>query len=630
MIINFENLTKSFGAVTILSDISGRIEENGKIGLVGINGCGKTTFLNIISGIYGYDSGILEKNGSVEAGYLKQNDSFEDGGTIISEMQNVFADLYKVKEEMDNIQKELIHAKDAQFNHLSSQYNKLLSLYEANEGYITDVKIANILNNMGFESFPQDTPVAVLSGGEKTRLALSKLLLREPSLLILDEPTNHLDFKTITWLENYLKTYKGALLLVSHDRYFLNALCTDIWEIDNKKLIKYKGNYENYVVLKRENYEKTLKEYYIQKEEIEDLKDFVARNMARASTSSRAKSRQKQLDKMEIIEKPKGPRRPAKFAFNFERNPVSDVLHASGLSVSFEEGEQLFHDVDFDMMRGDKIALIGENGIGKTTFLKLLLKLAPKDAGKVEWGRNTDISYFEQGDIDLNKNKSILDELWDRFPRETELAIRSVLGNVQITGENVYKKISALSGGERARLKFAILILSCGNVLLMDEPTNHLDLDTKEALDTALVNYEGTLLVISHDRYLLNKFPTKIAVMHSDHIKVYNGKYDDYLAQAAKEKSSLSSPVKPKEKKAAKSESYRSKRDRSLKAARDKEIKDTETHIAELEDKIARLEGEISGPALSEDYVLLNEKCTELEALKQELEIFIEKWTGLC
>lgn len=638
MILSLEQVTKSYGANLILDNITAKIEDHDRIGLIGYNGTGKSTLLNLLSGDLQVDDGEIARSAAT-IGFLRQNSGLDTNGTIQSEMLRVFAALLELEQTMRNVEHKIANTEPGtdQYHQLTADYAHLQGVFEREEGYHIHVKIETILNGMGFAGVDRQTPVAVLSGGEKTRLALCKLLLENPTLLMLDEPTNHLDFQTLNWLEDYLQSYKGAILVVSHDRYFLDKLCTSIWEIDRHELSCYPGNYSKYVLLKEEKLERQRKEYEIQQTEIADLKNFVARNMVRASTSARAKSKQKQLDRMEPVKKPQPPPKPAKIHFAYSREPVKDVLHVEHLTLAVGENEerrQLCKDVSFDMLRGEKIALIGANGVGKSSFLKAIQKLIPTERGQIDWGKNCDISYFEQEDFALHSEKTVLNELWDRFPREFEHTIRTVLGNVQLTGENVHKKVGDLSGGERAKLKFAILLLKCGNVLLMDEPTNHLDLSTKEVLDEALCDYTGTLLVISHDRYLLNRFPTKIVEMHPDGFVAYKGNYDQYMAQ--KENASARTitataaekkdPIEPK----SDNPYHRSKQQRSEEAARKRRINQLETQIETLENTITRLEEEIASPAIAGDYTELQQRCDELEQTRTKLDDTLNEWSLLC
>lgn len=632
MIISFEQISKSYGANLILDEVSAKIEDNDRIGLIGVNGAGKSTLLSILRGELEADSGVISRSSTARTGFLRQNGGLQTGGTIWNEMDGVFLPLHEMEREMRELEKQISELREAHelYSDLAARYSSLQAAFEHAEGYLTGVKINTVLNGMGFAGFDRETPVDVLSGGEKTRLAICKLLLERPELLILDEPTNHLDFKTLGWLEEYLQGYRGALLVVSHDRYFLDKICTSVWDLEFRKLHAYTGNYSSYVMQKTERVERQWKEYNIQQAEIADLKDFVARNLVRASTTARAQSKRRTLEKMQLVERPKPPPQPAKLRFEFKREPVKDVLHVNDLTLHVGEGTErkaILNGVGFDMMRGEKIALIGSNGVGKSTFLKAIQNLAEADAGEIEWGKNTEISYFEQEDFALDSQKTALDELWDRFPREYEHRIRTVLGNVGLTGENVYKKVGELSGGERAKLKFAVLVLSCGNVLIMDEPTNHLDLAAKEVLDEALGSYEGTLLVVSHDRYLLNRFPTKIAEMFGDRIELYDGGYDAYMA-----KKSPANPPPPKEKSAENpgGEYYRSKKQRSDETRQKRRVEALESEIEQLEREIFRLENDVSDPGIAADYVLLQEKCLKLEDCRATLGARISEWAEVC
>ena len=630
MIISLENIEKSYGASPVLQGVSARIEDTDRIGLIGRNGAGKTTLLNILYGDLEPDGGTISRADKT-FGFLRQNSGLSSGNTILEEMRSVFAPLLEAEQELRLLEQRIAKtpAQDASYPELTARYAHLQGLFEQRDGYLIDVKIRTILSGMGFADTDPETPVEVLSGGEKTRLAICKLLLEQPELLILDEPTNHLDFRTLNWLEDYLLSYKGALLVVSHDRYFLDKLCSSIWEVECHELSIYPGNYSRYVLLKEERVERRQKEWEIQQRQIEEMEEFIARNIVRASTTARAQSRRKTLEKMERVERPRPPARPPKLRFTYRREPVKDVLQVENLSLCVGEGMErrtLCSGVELQVTRGEKIALVGANGIGKTTFLTALVGQTAPQSGSIEWGVNTEVSYFEQEEFGLHSSKSALDELWDRFPQKTELELRSVLGNMGLTGESVYKKVGELSGGERAKLKFAILTLRCGNVLVMDEPTNHLDLASKEALDKALQDYTGTLLVVSHDRYLLNKFPDKIAEMHADGIRIYKGNYDSYLASKSAQPSEdrRQQPEKP-----ARESSYRGKRQRSQDAARRREISLLEQEIESLEEEIARLEGEIANPEVTADYLLLQQTCDALEESRTAHDDALSRWSYL-
>ena len=636
MIASLEKIKLSFDNKTfILDGVTAQVHEESRIGLIGPNGAGKTTLLGILCGDIEADAGKVSRAAGKRIGILAQDSGLSGENSIAAEMEGVFDHLREMEGEMRALEAEIARTppEDPRYRELEERYARLQVDFESQEGYHTGVKIATVLNGMGFGGVDRQTPVGVLSGGERTRLAICKLLLEKPDLLILDEPTNHLDFKTLLWLEEYLTGYKGALLIVSHDRYFLDRLTTTIWELAQSELVAYNGNYSAYLLQKEEREDFLRKEYEAGQKEIAEMKDFVARNMARASTTSRAKSRQKALERLEEgLEKPKPPPKPPSIRFEKSRDPVSDLLTIENLSLSVGEGEgekQLTTGLNLEVKRGEKLALIGANGVGKTSLLRALTGQLPYE-GEIRWGRNCDLCYFHQGEDGFDARKTALDELWDAYPRAYEHTVRTTLGRVGLTGENVFKPVGVLSGGERARLKFAKLMLSRGNVLLLDEPTNHLDLASKEAVDKALTGYEGSLLVVSHDRYLLNKFPDKILEMHPDGLRVYKGRYEEYLAQKQAETPAASPEKKPEKEKPPGAGSYhRTKKQRSEQAAHKRKTQELEGKIALLESEIAQLEGEIASPELASDYQLLQEKCAALEEKRAELDACLEEWSGL-
>jgi len=634
MIATLENISFSFDNKTfILSGVCARVHKSSRVGLVGANGAGKTTLLNIICGDLEPDSGVLALAKSCSIGILRQDSGLSGQGSIISEMHSVFEHLHEMERAMRRLEAEIATTppEDPRYGELETRYAELQTGFEAREGYHTQVKIATVLSGMGFGGVDPDTAVGVLSGGERTRLALCKLLLQTPDLLILDEPTNHLDFKTLLWLEDYLAGYKGALLIVSHDRYFLDALCNTIWELHRSELAAYSGNYSDYLLQKDEREAFLRQQYEAGQQEIAEMKDFVARNIVRASTTNRAKSRQKALERLEEnLQKPTPPPKPPIIRFQKSRDPVNDVLTVEDLSLSVGEGtgeKQLISGLSLEVKRGEKLALIGANGVGKTSFLRALMGELSYD-GEVRWGRNCDICYFDQGDRGLDERKTALDELWDAYPREYEHTVRTALGRVGLSGESALGLVCTLSGGERARLKFAKLMLSRGNVLLLDEPTNHLDLGSKEAVDKALTEFDGTLLVVSHDRYLLDKFPDKILEMHPGGVRVYQGKYAQYIAQKRAE--TPAPPENRPEKKTEPGGSYhRTKKQRSEQAAQRRMLAELEAKINLLEAEITQLEEEVGSPELASDYLLLQEKCELLELKRAELEDCLERWSEI-
>ena len=534
MLLNVEHLYKYFNGQALLKDINFTVEDREAVGLIGINGCGKSTLLNIITGSEGYDKtpeglGSVNIAGKASIGFLRQNSGLNSELTIGEEMKNAFAPLLETLDKMKVLEKKMADGRD--IDSISHEYAELSSYFEARDGYRIDVKIKQVLNGMGFGSTPTDRVISTLSGGEKTRLALAKLLLEEPNLLILDEPTNHLDFETLMWLEDYLKGYKGAIIIVSHDRYFLNKVCTRICEIEQGRLTSYQGDYSSYLVQKKMNSERQLKEYEAQQKEIAKLEDYVAKNLVRASTSKMAKSRQHMLDRIERIDKPLMYTKPPKIKLEYDIEPTKDIVRVVDCPLVVGEGadkKELIKSLTMNVRRGEHVAIIGANGIGKTSILKLIQGIIPHEGGNISWGGNVKISYFEQEHAILDPRKTVLEEIMDRYPRLSEQQARSVLGAVLLTGENVFKPISVLSGGERAKLCFAIMALNRGNVLVLDEPTNHLDLNTKEVLEDALAEFGGTIILVSHDRYLLNKVASRIIEIKHDEVNSYEGNFDAY------------------------------------------------------------------------------------------------------
>lgn len=642
MLLNVEHLYKYFNGQALLKDINFTVEDREAVGLIGINGCGKSTLLNIITGREGYDKtpeglGSVNIAGKASIGFLRQNSGLNSELTIGEEMKNAFAPLLETLDKMKVLEKKMADGGD--IDSISHEYAELSSYFEARDGYRIDVKIKQVLNGMGFGSTPTDRVISTLSGGEKTRLALAKLLLEEPNLLILDEPTNHLDFETLMWLEDYLKGYKGAIIIVSHDRYFLNKVCTRICEIEQGRLTSYRGDYSSYLVQKKMNSERQLKEYEAQQKEIAKLEDYVAKNLVRASTSKMAKSRQHMLDRIERIDKPLMYSKPPKIKLEYDIEPTKDIVRVVDCPLVVGEGadkKELIKSLTMNVRRGEHVAIIGANGIGKTSILKLIQGIIPHEGGNISWGGNVKISYFEQEHAILDLHKTVLEEIMDRYPRLSEQQARSVLGAVLLTGENVFKPISVLSGGERAKLCFAIMALNRGNVLVLDEPTNHLDLSTKEVLEDALAEFGGTIILVSHDRYLLNKVASRIIEIKHDEVNSYDGNFDAYseAVNAARQlKMQSEAEIKRAEEEKAykenKAKQYRSKEQRAADAQKRNRIRELEKEIEDTEVLIFELENAISDPEIASDYSKMSEKCKELEEAKTALDQKMDEWAEL-
>ena len=584
MILHVNNICKSFGTDIILENINLKVEQGEKIGLIGVNGAGKSTLLKIITGETSYDSGSIVASKDLKKGFLKQTDSLDSSKTIWEEMIDVFSHIVDLEKQMRDLEGKMSDSSlsEEERQKAIEDYGKKSENFEKQGGFELRAKIMSVLNGMGFSSFNLNGKIGDLSGGEKTKLAMSKLLLEEPDLLLLDEPTNHLDFKTMQWLESYLKSYKKAVIVVSHDRYFLDAVADTIYEIERTHSTRYTGNYSKYLEQKKQNADSQSKAYELQQKEIKRLEDYVAKNIVRASTSKSAKSKQKIIDKMELVERPEGELKQCRFFFESGYQSFKDVLTAEDLSVSVNDSgilKKLFSNVSFEIKRGEKVALIGANGIGKSTLLKTLLGIHKEYSGRFEFGKNVDIGYYDQEQKTLDGGKTVLDAIWDLVPRMDESEVRTMLGSLLFTNDDVFKYVDALSGGEKAKLEFLTISVEKPNTMILDEPTNHLDLSSKEALELSLQDYEGTVFFVSHDRYFLNKMADKILELTQDGVNVYNGNYDYYVEKKI-------TPVESSQKKKeTKENSYEeNKRIQALKKSLTKKLSKAEEDIAKAEE----------------------------------------------
>ncbi|WP_434797772.1 ribosomal protection-like ABC-F family protein [Terrisporobacter vanillatitrophus] len=635
IVLSCNNLYKSFGIDSILENICFTVNEGDKIGIIGINGTGKTTLMKIISGEYGYDEGDIYTSKDCEIGYLQQNTNFLSNNTILEEVLEIFKPLI----DMENYLRELEHkiSEEGSKNNsptlekLMNDYSHVLEDFASKNGYGYKSEAKGVLKGLGFKDEDMDKPINILSGGEKTRVLLGKLLLKKPTLLLLDEPTNHLDSEAIEWLEFFLKQYKGTVMLISHDRYFLDQVVDRVFEIHNKKLKTYNGNYSKFVELSKVEKELELKKYEDQQKDLKKQEESIERLKAygREKHLKRARSKEKALDKIDVLDKPEAYRKKAKIQFNPSISSGNDVLHVEDLSMAYDE-RVLFKGVNFDIYRGEKVALIGPNGIGKSTLFKIVMKELTPICGDFKLGTNVNVSYFHQEQKTLNLDNTIIDEIWDSNEKLTQTEIRNMLGSLLFEDEEVFKKISTLSGGERARIAILKLILSKANFLLLDEPTNHLDIDSKEVLEEALENYTGTIFTISHDRYFLNTVVDKILVLGENGITEYLGNYDYYINKKREsEEMSAIVEVEEKTKTQLKEEKRREKEQREKEKKNKYKIKNIEQEIEELETKIEELDNLLCQEEVYSNPNKSKEVSQEKNTFEDKLSSLYEAWEEL-
>ena len=620
MLITFNSVNFSYIGDPILSDINFTLNEGERVGLIGENGAGKTTLLKLITGAIYPESGDIQKKNGATFGFLEQTGGLEAEGTVYSEM------LLAVKPQLDAISRLAKLSEDlSAAGYGSAEYKQLSSKYEAVEKYIAahdcynaEVRVKTVLGGMGFAGL-YEQKISTMSGGEKTRLKLARLLLEEPDLLILDEPTNHLDIKTLFWLEEYLAAFRGAVIVVSHDRYFLDRVCSRTLEIENKRLFSYPGNYTKYKVLKAERLALEQKEYERQQEERARLQDYVDRNIVRATTAKSALSRVNRLERMEILEKPYTPPAPPRFKFVFPVNTGELVLDIKNLDLSVG-GKTLFNGGSLQLTRGKKLAVVGENGTGKSTLLKLI-------AGGGNYncllGRFVKIAYYDQENLNLNPENTVLAELWERHVSSSQTDVRARLARCGLVAEDMYKKVGELSGGERAKLALSVLEAEEGNVLLLDEPTNHLDLPARESLERALKEFGGTLIFVSHDRYFISALADCVAEIEGGKLNFVNGNYESFREEKRRQAKELAE-MQAKEAQQAylesRREGYRSKKERAAEAAQKARIKQIEEAISKNEEEEAALSEKLADPAVTADYREIERLCSRLDELKREQE----------
>ncbi len=615
MLISLQDVGKNFGEKVILEHITAVVSKQDRVGIIGENGAGKTTLLRIICGEYEPDQGEFSLARGARLGYLEQNSVLDPGLTVYGEMKKAFAPVLAAMEKMEQLEKQLEQHPDAE---LLEEHDQLQASVQAADGYHMDVQIRKILNGMGFPADTWEKATAVLSGGENTRLRLAKLLAQSPDVLILDEPTNHLDFITMEWLENYLKSYHGAVLVVSHDRYFLDAVCNRIFEVEDRELTIYKGNYSAYLPQKEAAQALQQKQHDADVEKAKKLEEYVAKNLVRASTSKMAKSRRKQLEKMDITEAPRTWHTQLSFRFEYDVEPYKDLVNIKNLSIRIGD-RVLLDQLDMVVQRGERLVIAGPNGAGKSTLLQVLDGKRRPSGGMVRLGAGAKPGIFEQQQ--LRRVGTVISTIWDAWPKFTELEVRSHLARFGFRGEDVFKSCASLSGGELARLRFAELVLERPNLMFLDEPTNHLDIYTRESLGQALQAYTGTLILVTHDRYLMNSLACPILYLEEGSAKLY----PSYTALMNRDSQPAAQEEKPKE---ASRPAY-GKEQRRRKAELRTRIRQRETEIEELGADITGYENAINDPEVLQDYQKLQETCDALEDAKFRQQELFDQWEKL-
>ena len=627
MLIQLNNVTKNFVVNEIFSNVKMEINDKDRVAIVGRNGAGKSTLLKIISGELSFDSGERTISKNTTIGYLSQEFIVREDLSIYEEMITCFDEIISLEANLEKLSYELTPENIENDPGLLDRFDRLQNEVLTHKDYHYKSKIESVLYGLDFTKDVFDKKISTFSGGEKTRLSMAKLLLGEPDLLILDEPTNHLDMENVAWLENYLSSYNGAIVIVSHDRYFLDKVVNVVYNLEFGKLKKYVGNYSKFLKQYEEDYEKQLKEFTSQQKDIKRLEEFVQKNIARASTSKMAKSRQKVLDKMELIDNPKKDDKAANIEFNIKEQSGRDVLMIENLKVGYD-GKQVGNAYNFSVYKGDRIAIVGRNGIGKSTLIKTIAKKQNAIGGSVHYGSKVSLGYYDQKQAEFESSKTILNELWDEYPLMKEAEVRTVLGRFLFRGDSVLKIVRDLSGGEKARLQLAKLMLEKNNLLVLDEPTNHLDITSKQVLEDALENYEGTIVFVSHDRYFINKIANKVLDITGDDYSIYLGNYDYYLEKreqeliAKKLKEEKTDEVQEKVANDYALGKEEKKRIRKLERTREELLEKIES----LEEKVTLVNNELTKEEVYTDAIKVQEYNEELRSLNQEIEDLNNTW----
>lgn len=637
LLLQTNEISKSFVTDLVLSNISIEVQLGERVALVGRNGAGKSTLLKIIAGEMSADSGEIIMPKDRTMGYLPQNATLDSTRGIYDELLSVFGPLIALEKRMRRMEEQMADpgsfASPKEYDQLLKTYDAMQADFREKGGFTYQAETRSVLNGLNFGGFPDETPVSNLSGGQKTQLALGKLLLIKPDLLILDEPTNHLDIETLSWLEGYLQRYNGSVLVVSHDRYFLDKIATKVYEIARHKVRKYTGNYSRYLEVRAAEFESELKAYDKQQKEVAKLKDFVQKNIVRASTTKRAQSRRKQLEKMDLMDRPMGDAKSATFTFDIEQQSGRDVLAVSHLDVGYDDQKPMISDLSFQISRGDRVALVGPNGIGKSTLLKAIDGGTTLRSGEVRLGSHVSIGYYDQEQKSLNPTKTVLNELWDDYPLKPEGDIRTVLGGFLFSGDDVSKMVSQLSGGEKARLMLAKLMMRHDNLLILDEPTNHLDLDSKEVLEGALIDYPGTILFVSHDRYFINNIADRIFELSREGITEYLGDYDYYVDKKLEQEqiAELEAQTTAAQKNEpvigdGKEQFLKEKELKKKKRQLARFIEQAETDISKLEEQIEQNQQALLDPEVFSDSKKSRETQTQIEQDEAKVAKMMEDW----
>ncbi|WP_295731513.1 ribosomal protection-like ABC-F family protein [uncultured Limosilactobacillus sp.] len=636
ILLQTNHVERRFGADVLFHNVNLQIDEHSRTALVGRNGAGKTTLLKMIAGITEPDEGTISKAHHLTIGYLAQDQGLDSQNTIWAELDAVFSPLHQMEKDIHQLEEQLatLDSTSKHYQHVIQQYDDLQSTFKEQGGFEYESKMRGVLTGFGFDASMYESPINSLSGGQKTKLALAKILLQEPQLLILDEPTNHLDMNVLSWLEDYLRGYAGSVLVVSHDRYFLDRVVNQVYDLENHTLTRYTGNYSQFTQEKAARLQAAQKHYDQQQKKIAKLEDFVNKNLVRASTTKRAQARQKQLDKMERLERPTVDDRSIHFSFHSAKESGNEVLDVENLKVGYQDNV-LAGPLTFQERKRQRIGIIGPNGIGKSTLLKTILHKLPAISGTIKLGANLDIGYYDQEQQQLHPEKTVLDEVWDDHPEVPETDIRSLLGSFLFVGDDVFKTVHELSGGQKARLELTKLSFQPINFLILDEPTNHLDIDSREVLETAINEFSGTVLFVSHDRYFLNQVATDILEMSAHGINHYQGNYDQFLEQTTtaattttEAAQSITTTAQTNTKKSAGQQSYQaSKQEQRARRKLQRVVEKWETTLNQLQKQHDEIEQEMSQSEIATDIAKLSDLQKQLDQCQQQIDQAEDKWT---